>query len=238
MTDELLVISAGVHGRLAGILRYALEGVRHAVTTPETLAPAALAGRRIVFAVSLGPLGLDESFCRLLRLLRGGGNLLQGCTGVALIDGEGELYTKQAAHMLVMAANEAGCMFPGKPLVEGTGSLHNLDVLSRRMALPPMEVYRRIARSLVEQLLAFQPPRFSRPRFLMLHASDRKTSNTLALVPGSSSCCPTGATLKSCPCATALSTTAGAAPTRSAPTMPSRTPVFTAGALWTMSTRR
>ena len=181
MTDELLVISAGVHGRLAGILRYALEGVRHAVTTPETLAPAALAGRRIVFAVSLGPLGLDESFCRLLRLLRGGGNLLQGCTGVALIDGEGELYTKQAAHMLVMAANEAGCMFPGKPLVEGTGSLHNLDVLSRRMALPPMEVYRRIARSLVEQLLAFQPPRFSRPRFLMLHASDRKTSNTLAL---------------------------------------------------------
>ena len=47
---------------------------------------------------------------------------LAGRTAGVVVDGAGELYTKQAAQALVMAANLAGCAFPGKPLVEGTGS--------------------------------------------------------------------------------------------------------------------
>ena len=181
MTDELLVISTGRHGRLAQILSYALDGVACQMVTPGGAALPPMQNRRLVFAVSLGVLGLEEGFCRLVRQLRAAPDLLRGSVAVHQQDGEGELYTKQAAHMLVLAANQAGCTFPGKPLVEGTGSLHNLDVLSRRMNLPHMDVYRETARALIRRLTEFLPPRTERPRILTLHASDRSTSNTLAL---------------------------------------------------------
>lgn len=178
---DLLVVSVGVHQRLETVLAYALEGAIVERVSAVDFLSAAPAGKRIVFAVSLGPSGLDEDFCRLLRDLRTHPDCLEGSAAVLLVDGEGELYTKQAAHMLAHAANDAGCMFPGKPLVEGTGSLRNLDIQCRRRGLDRPEAYRALARDLVQGLLHFQPPRFSRPRLLTLHASDRRTSNTLAL---------------------------------------------------------
>ena len=39
---------------------------------------------------------------------------MQGSTGAILLDGTGELYTKQTADMLALAANLAGCRLPGK----------------------------------------------------------------------------------------------------------------------------
>ncbi len=65
--------------------------------------------------------------------------------------------------------------------MEGTGSLHNLDVLSRNMGLSQAETYRETARALLRRLSGFSPPKPERPRVLMLHASDHATSNTLAL---------------------------------------------------------
>ncbi|MCI8525169.1 MAG: NAD(P)H-dependent oxidoreductase [Oscillospiraceae bacterium] len=180
MEAKLLVISAGTHRRLGEVLAYALAGIDHETVTPAALPPA-LAGRRVVFAVSAGAWGLEEDFCRLVRRLRESPDCMEGSSAVVLVDGEGELYTKEAARMLVLAANQAGCAFPGKPLVEGTGSLHNLDVLSRRMGLPQAAVYRETARALVRRLQDFVPPRTARPHVLLLHASDHATSNTLAL---------------------------------------------------------
>lgn len=52
------------------------------------------------------------------------GGLRSGTGG----DGAGELYTKDAARDLVFAANQAGCAFLGRPLVEATGSLRNFRV--------------------------------------------------------------------------------------------------------------
>ena len=179
--NELTVISAGRHVRLSGILENALAGLPCEVFRMEQAILPPLPGRRIVFAVSLDIAGMDEAFCRLIRQLRSSHDLLRDATGVLLVDGEGELYTKQAARMLVLAANQAGCTFPGKPLVEGTGSLRNLDVQCRRMGLGHLEAYRELACALVQKLLQFQPPRTSRPRLLLLHASDQKTSNTLAM---------------------------------------------------------
>jgi len=181
MSEELTLISVGRHARLQAVLDYALEGLSPAVLRPDGGPLPPLRGKKLIFALSLGVCGIDESFCRLLMRLRASEDLLEGSAAVLLVDGEGELYTKQAAHMLVLAANGAGCAFPGKPLVEGTGSLHNLDVLAGRMKLPNAEVYREAARSLVRRLLAFAPPRFERPRVLLLHASNHATSNTLAL---------------------------------------------------------
>lgn len=179
--DELTVVSLGLRPRLRGVLEFALSGVPHTRLSLDADELPPLHGRRIVFALSMDAYGPDASFYRLIRRLRAVPDLLEGAFGVLLVDGAGEFYTKQAAQTLVLAANAAGCAFPGKPLVEATGSLHNLDVLSRRMQLDHMDVYRESARLLVERLQQFSLPKCTRPRILMLHASDQKTSNTLAM---------------------------------------------------------
>jgi len=174
--DDLLVLRAGRSPRLADVLDYALEGAAWRPAAPGE----ALRGRKLLFAAALDPLGPDEDFCRLLRFLRASPDGLNGSAAALLVDGAGECDTKSAARALVLAANAAGCAFPGKPLVEATGSLQNLNVLSRNMGLTREDAYRETARALVRRLTAYAPPKPAR-RVLMLHASDHATSNTLAL---------------------------------------------------------
>lgn len=173
--DELLLLPAGRSPRLQAILDYALDGLPWRAAAPGE----PLQNRKLIFAAALDTLGPGEEFCRLLRTLRAAN--LSGSSAALLIDGQTELDTKSAARALVLAASQSGCAFPGKPLVEGTGSLHNLDVLSRTMGLSQPEVYRETARALLRRLSAFTPPKPEHPRVLMLHASDQATSNTLAL---------------------------------------------------------
>ncbi len=176
----LLVIRAGNRPRLEETLAFALAGIPlEAAAAGGPLPP--LAGRRVLFALSVSETGLDADACALLTHLRANPRCMEGAVGAMLIDGEGELHTKQLAHMLALAANSAGCLFPGKPLVEATGGLHNWQVQAKRRGVSPQEAYRLAAKELAERLWAFEPPQTQAPRVLMLHASDRATSNTLAL---------------------------------------------------------
>ena len=178
--DEVVAVSVGQHQRLAGVLEYALTAAPHTVCTLDTLPPPDGAAGALLPSPWV-PTDWTRTFCHLLRLLRSGALSLDGSMGAVLMDGEGEFYTKQAAQMLVLAANGAGCLFPGKPLVEATGSLRNFDIQCRRRGTDRLHAYRAMARELVERLASFVPPVYDRPKVLTLHASDRKTSNTLAL---------------------------------------------------------
>lgn len=177
----LLVVLAGSHARLSAALAEALVGVPHerAVVGPGPV--PCLQKRRVLFALSVGECGLDGDICKLIVHLRQHTEAMEGSYGALVVDGEGELYTKQLAHMLVFCANRAGCSFPGKPLVEGTGSLANLRVQARRMGTDVEVAYRAGVRDLVRRLVSFEPARYARPQVLMLHASDKQTSNTLDL---------------------------------------------------------
>ena len=53
---------------------------------------------------------------------------------------------------MALAANLAGCLFPGKPLVEGTGSLYNQHILAGQLGLPWEETYFTRARDLAGRL--------------------------------------------------------------------------------------
>ena len=90
----------------------------------------ALQGRRVLIALTTGEGGMSLEAFRLLQSLRTHPDCLRGATGALIVDGAGELYTKQAAQAVALAANLAGCLFPGKPLVEGTGSLYNQHILA------------------------------------------------------------------------------------------------------------
>lgn len=175
--QPMLVISSGEHLRLREILSAALFGIPHEII-PAAKLPE-LKGRKVLFALSVGKVGLDSDICNLLVYLRSHTNAMEGSAGAMIIDGEGELYTKQLSHMLVLAANSAGCLFPGKPLVEATGSLANWNVQAKRRAVSPIEAYAMAASELIKRLWEFTPMKSSAPKVLMLHASEHKISNTL-----------------------------------------------------------
>lgn len=178
--NELIVVSCNESARLRETLDYALAGVRYA-RVEGTLALPLLAGNRVLFALGLSEHGLDADVISLIASLRQHPAAMEGATGAILLDGAGELYTKQTADMLALAANLAGCRFPGKPLVEATGSLDNWNVQSLRRGVSLAGAYRQAARELVQRLLSFSPEKKERPKVLLLHASDRATSNTLQI---------------------------------------------------------
>ena len=137
-------------------------------------------GNTLLFTVALDRLGPSEEYVRLLRRVRDGD--FSGCLAGVLVIGETELDTKAAGRELIFHLNRRGCAFPERPLVEATGSIHNLEVLRRKLGLASREeALLAAARGLLDRLSSFSPPTFAKPRLLVLHASERKTSNTIGL---------------------------------------------------------
>ena len=87
-----------------------------------------LRGERLLFAVALDEGGCNMAYYRMLSRLRRSETLLHGCVAGVVVTGVGEFYTKDVARDMVFAANQAGCAFLGRPLVEATGSLRNFRV--------------------------------------------------------------------------------------------------------------
>ncbi|MCI8715412.1 MAG: NAD(P)H-dependent oxidoreductase [Oscillospiraceae bacterium] len=116
----------------------------------------------------------------MLSVLRRDGGVLEGCTAGVVVTGVGELYTKDVARDLVLAANLAGCAFLGRPLVEATGSLRNFRVQAELGGTDEPTAFRLALAELAERLTAWEGPPAVK-NVLALHASARATSNTLAL---------------------------------------------------------
>ena len=140
----------------------------------------ALRGRRLLFAVALDEGGCNMAYYRMLSRLRRDAELLAGCTGGCIVTGVGEFYTKDVARDMVFAANQAGCAFIGRPLVEATGSLRNFRTQAQIGGTDEATAFHSAAAELVGRLDGWQKPAAIR-RVLALHASQRSTSNTLAL---------------------------------------------------------
>lgn len=180
--QDLTILRCGRSDRLERLLA-AIPELRDARQTDVShLGEAGLKHRRLLFCVAVDAYGESAEFCALLRALRAEPELLEGSVGAVIVDGSTEYDTKDMARRLIFTANRAGCAFPGKPLVEGTGSLRNLSVLRRKLELPDLpSTYEAAARALLDRLCGRLPEKRPRPRLLVLHASDRATSNTLAL---------------------------------------------------------
>ena len=81
---------------------------------------------------------------------------------------------------MVFAANQAGCAFLGRPLVEATGSLRNFRIQAQIGGVDEKTAFRLAVRELIARLDGWRPLPPVR-RVLALHASQCSTSNTLAL---------------------------------------------------------
>ncbi len=163
--------------RLSAVLQTALSGSEYRLVQPGD----SLQNKRVLFALATDAQGMDAETLRLLRALRRDETCMDGSIGALVVDGEGELYTKQLAQSIVLAANRAGCTFFGKPLLEGTGSLYNQHILARQQGMSLRRTYEARALELVRRLSDFTPPRFAMPKLLVLHASEPGRSSTLWL---------------------------------------------------------
>ena len=139
-----------------------------------------LAGRRLLFAVALDEGGCNESYYRMLSRLRRSLTLLHGCVAGLVVTGVGEFYTKDVARDMVFAANQSGCAFIGRPLVEATGSLRNFRTQAQIGGTDEVTAFHAAVAELIGRLSGWEKPAPIR-HILALHASQRSTSNTLAL---------------------------------------------------------
>ncbi len=153
-----------------------------AVQSAEQWTPPA-SPERLLFLLTVDELGPGEACIRLLRRLRAlPETALSGCLAGVLVLGRTELDTKDLGRRLIFTLDLAGCGFPEGPLAEATGSMRNLTVTKRNQGFSTLEeacVF--AAQGLIDRLSAFVAPRCEAPRLLVLHASERRTSNTLAL---------------------------------------------------------
>ena len=166
--------------RLSEILESSLEGYTYeTVSTVEEFED--LEHKKILFAISLGESGINLELYPILKKIRLERSCFEGSVGGILIDGNSELFTKSVGRELAFSANLSGCTFPGKPLVEGTKSLENYDVVAAKLDVDNLQAYMHSGKVLVKQIMEFDPPKKKRPRILALHAGNYQTSNTLAL---------------------------------------------------------
>ncbi len=166
--------------RLDQVLEFALAGISHReITNVEAFKN--LRGKRLLFAVNLGESGINLEYYQYLKEMRLNLNLLEGCVGGLILDGNSELYTKSVARELVFAANQAGCAFPGRPLVEGTRVLFNFKVQAKNLNTDCFSAYLEASRALVRQIIDYKKNPMKKPNLLVLHASNHKTSNTMTL---------------------------------------------------------
>ena len=180
MTRRLTVVCPGdtASERYALTLEHALRG------HPARVRPrmdGSLENQRVLCAVPLDESGVNHGYYDLLAYLRTHPGCLDGSVGGVLVDGPGDLYTKAVGRELVLSASRAGCAFPGRPLVEATGDLRNFTVQAKNAGCSSEEAYRMAAADLTDRVLGFAPPKRHQPKLLVLHASNHRTSNTLAL---------------------------------------------------------
>ena len=168
--------------RLSNILDRSIADYHYdVITTKEEFEHADLTGKKLIFAVSLGESGINLEYYGILKRIRLDQRCLQGCVAGIIIDGNSELYTKSVARDLTFSANLAGCTFVGKPLVEGTRTLKNYDVIAKNICADQLEAYAVSAELLVKSVVQFEMPKKESPNILMLHSSNEKKSNTMTL---------------------------------------------------------
>jgi len=169
--------------RMDQVLSRALEGIEvEYVLTAENLEGRDLRGKKLIFAVCLSEAGVNLEYYRMLEYFRKYPQCLEGAVAGVIVDGNGELYTKALARRLVFSTNMAGCTFPGKPLVEATGTMENLEIMSKVLETDRLGAYQIQVGKLIRRVLDFQlDEKQEEKNILVVHASSRKTSNSLML---------------------------------------------------------
>lgn len=180
--EKLNVFIPGeISPRLESMLEFSLKGHEFTVIRSSDEMNH-MKSKKILFAVELGDSGINiEHFKMLEKIRMSGENFMENSVGSIIVNSSNELFSRDIARKTILYANMAGCMFPGRPLSEATGSLKNLNTRKKMTDLSLEEVCFQECKSVVDKLMEFKLNKLDRPRILALHASNYNTSNTLSL---------------------------------------------------------
>ena len=168
--------------RLESIIKYSTEGYEYQMlTTVEEVEKTDLTGKRILFTISLGQSGINLSWYGIMKYFRLNRGCLDDAIGGVILDGNCEFYTKSTGRSLVFTANRAGCTFPGRPLVDGTRTLKNYNIQAQNLNTDNIGAYMAAGKQLVENIMGYEIIKKKHPKLLVLHSSNSRTSNTMAL---------------------------------------------------------
>lgn len=178
--QRLILVRVDTGARLNAVLDEALLHLPTKELTPQEVLEGGGRGTRLLFCFSLGRNGSAAAELFLIAL-RGTPTALNACVVGMVTDANSEFLTKDFASRFALAANGAGALLVGKPLVEGTGSLYNFHIRSMNAGVTLLDAYKLAVRDLAQRLMDYAPVRRETARVLMLHASEHATSNTYAL---------------------------------------------------------
>jgi len=185
--DKLYVLLPGeISQRLGKMLEYSLRGYEFDIikTCDEIKNMKNMKNKRILFAVELGDSGLNIEHLKMLEKIRISGiDFMENSVGSVIINSNNELFSRDTARKTILYANMAGCMFPGRPLSEATGSLKNLNTQKKisDSNLSLEDICLQDCKNVVDRLMNYNINKIVKPKILTLYASDHKTSNTFAL---------------------------------------------------------
>lgn len=152
------------------------DGVYHAGKSLPDLQNA-----RILFAVQVNAWNLCPELSTFFMQLDPTAQSFTGSEAAILIHSSSERYSREFAVDLILRANELGCRFMGRPIVEAAKDLINMKVLETVKQKSRQQVCLTECEHLVVRLLADSPIKKKHPSLLVLHASNAATSSTLQL---------------------------------------------------------
>ncbi|MCQ4922744.1 NAD(P)H-dependent oxidoreductase [Tissierella carlieri] len=143
-----------------------------------------LQNKKILFVLELNEIGTSNALNNIfLELYNTGKDSLLNSEGAVLIHSNYNiLFTKTTAQSIIFLANNLGCSFIGRPLVEATAKLENFISMEKVYNMSLEEICLQQCKELGSRFLEDNTTNNEREKkLLVLHSSNREISNTLML---------------------------------------------------------
>lgn len=180
---ELTVLKFGQSERLDKMLEFSIsEYDYHIITKVDDMND--LKNKKILFAIELGNSGINiEHMTMLTKIRLSGSDFMHKSIGGIIISSDNELFSRSVARQTIFYANMAGCMFPGKPLSEATGSLRNFSTqqIITEGSASLEDILMLDCKNVVDRIMKKKDSNIRNPKILALYSGNYKSSNTYAL---------------------------------------------------------
>lgn len=181
MREFIVILPGQISERLNNILKYSIKDKEFTIIK-NSEEMTNMQNKRILFAIELGDTGINIELCKMLQKIKiSGDNYFENSVGSIITNSNNEYFTRTVARQVILYANMAGCIFPGKPLSEATMSLRNLSNYKKINDIDLIQICYDDCKKTVDKLLSFKKDKIVNPHILVLHASNHKTSNTFTL---------------------------------------------------------
>lgn len=142
-------------------------------------------GKRLLLLCDLDVIGRDLEVDQLIaewtvQKSQGVSGMEDTCVGL-VTRSPSEFFTKSYARRTVWLLNAMGATIIGRPLVELLPNFENFMTWKKTSSLSLEDLAASRIVDLAKRLLAYEPKKYKQPKLVVIHSSDEKTSNTLAL---------------------------------------------------------